>query len=461
MQVSNRKPGILLLLGVLLQFALAGKPLQEPLNWPSFRGNGANGVSEGRSLPTRWNVEKAQNVLWKTAIPGLAHSSPVVWENLVFVTTAISSLPDASFRHGLYGEGDASTDLSTHWWRVLAVEKQTGKIVWEATAQQGRPRCQRHVKATYANATPVTDGRYVVVSFGCEGVYAFTFDGKLRWQKDLGVLNVGAYDAPSYEWGPASSPIIFQDRVLVQVDTQDDSFLLALDIHTGKEIWKTMRDELPSWGTPTVYEGRTGPELITNGSNFIRGYDPTTGRELWKLGGSSKITAPTPIVWEDLIIITSGRRPERPIFAVRAGARGDITLEPGTTQNEFVRWSRSGRGSYMPTPLAYKGFLYILANHGVLDCYDVHTGRSIYRNRILHSGGGFSASPVAGDGKLYLSSEDGDVFVLGAGGEFRLLATNAMGELLMATPAISAGVLYIRGQHHLFAIGRQSSGSSK
>jgi outer membrane protein assembly factor BamB len=291
-----------------------------------------------------------------------------------------------------------------------------------------------------------------VVSFGCEGLYAYDLEGRLVWSKELGVQNVGAYDAPSYEWGPASSPIIFEDKVVVQVDTQEDSYVLAVDVQNGETVWKTMRDELPSWGTPTVYEGSETAELITNGSNFIRGYDARTGEELWRLGGSSKITAPTPIVWEDLIIVASGRRPEKPIFAIRTGSRGDLTLSAGETSNKSVQWSLTGRGPYMPTPLAYGGLLYSLSNQGILDCYDIRTGKSIYRNRILHLGGGFSASPVAGDKKIYLTSEDGEIFVIRAGKRFEMLATNEMGELLMATPAISDGKIFIRGQHHLFSI---------
>ncbi|MGH7497173.1 MAG: hypothetical protein ACREOO_32890, partial [bacterium] len=200
--------------------------------------------------------------------------------------------------------------------------------------------------------------------------------------------------------------------------------------------------------------GKSRVELITNASNFIRGYDPATGKELWRLGGSSKITALTPIFSGDLIVVVSGRRPEAPIFAVRAGASGDITLAEGQASGIHVAWSKKQRGSYMPTPLIYHDYLYVLANQGIFDCYNLKTGAELYRQRITHQGGGFSASPVAADGKLFLPSEDGDIFVVKAGPEFELLATNAMGELLMATPAISSGMMFVRTQHHLFAIGR-------
>ena len=434
-----------------------------PSEWPAFRGQAASGVADGLSLPDTWNVGTGQNIRWKVAIPGLAHSSPIVWGDRVFVTTAISSRPDATFKPGLYGEGTAAEDRTVHKWVVMAVDVRTGRTSWQQTAYEGTPREKRHIKATYANATPVTDGRYIVAFFGSQGLYAFDMAGRPIWKKDLGVLNTGAYDLKEYEWGTASSPIIYKNLVIVQCDTQDESFLLAADIATGKTVWKSVRKELPSWGTPTVYPARDGSpaELVTNASNYIRGYDPDTGQERWRLGGSSKITAPTPIFSGDLIIVASGRAPERPIFAIRPGAQGDITLKAGETSNPHVAWSRTGRGSYMPTPLVYEGVLYVLANQGLLDAYALTNGSEVYRQRIPHQGSGFSASPVAADGKLYLSSEDGDIFVVKAGSAFEIVGRHAMGEPLMATPALAADTMYVRGERHLFAISRASAARDK
>ncbi len=423
-------------------------------SWPSFRGDHASGVADGQNLPERWDGARGLGIKWKVRIPGLAHSSPVVWGDKVFVTAAISSRGDGTFRHGLYGDGDASDDRSVHQWKLVALDRASGKLLWDKTAYEGVPREKRHIKASYANATPVTDGRYVIAFFGSQGLYGFDLDGGQLWSKDLGVLNAGAYEAPDYEWGTASSPIIYKDLVIVQCDTQGESFLLAADVRTGKTVWKTARQEFPSWGTPTLYPGKARVELVTNASNFIRGYDPDTGQELWRLGGSSKITAPTPVFSGDLIVVASGRRPEAPIFAIRPGASGDITLEQGESSSQTIAWSKQSRGSYMPTPLIYGDYFYVLANQGILDCYDLKTGREIYRQRIPHQGGGFSASPVAADGKLYLPGEDGDIFVVKAGSRFKLLATNPMGELLMATPALAAGSMFVRTQHHVFAIGR-------
>ena len=422
-------------------------------DWPSFRGREAAGVSDKQDLPDEWNPATGTNVKWRTPIPGLAHSSPIVWGDTIFVTSAISSRGAATFKPGLYGDGDASDDRSIHKWMLYAIDKHTGKIRWERTAVQAEPGNKRHIKSTYASSSPATDGRTVVAWFGSQGIHAYDLDGGLRWSVDLGRVDMGAYDIPAYEWGPASSPIIWNGMVIVQCDTQADSFLLALNAETGETIWKTNRQELPSWGTPTIVTTAAGPELVTNASNLVRGYDPKTGKELWRLGGSSKITAPTPIFADGLHIISSGRGPERPIFAVRPGSRGDLTLANGATENAQVAWSKTGRGSYMPTPLFYRGIVYVLANNGVLDAYDAASGKEIYRQRLPLIGSGYSASPVAADGKIYLSSEDGEMLVIEAGAAFKHLATNSMGETLMATPAMSDGVLYVRGASTLFAIG--------
>jgi len=428
-------PQLRIVLPLLLASAAAAQ------NWPSFRGPGASGVADHQNLPVAWNVSKGTGIAWKTAVPGLAHSSPIVWGDRIFLTTAVSSKPDAGFRRGLYGEGDASDDQSVQQWKVICLNSKTGAVLWERVAYQGTPKEKRHIKATYANATPATDGEVVVAFFGSQGIYTYDLNGNPLWTRDLGRFDVGAYDLPEYEWGTASSPILYRDLVIVQCDQQKGSFLTALDRKTGKTVWRTERDELPSWGTPTIYPGKTRTELVTNASNFIRGYDPMSGKELWRLGGSSKITAPTPIYSGDLMVVASGRRPEAPIFAIRADGS--------------VAWQKAQRGPYMPTPLFYRGLLYVLGNAGIFDCYDFKTGREIYRERIPHQGSGFSASPVVSDGKIYLSSEDGDVFVVQAGERFELLAKNSMNDPIMATPAISGGTLTVRTEHQVWGIRRK------
>ena len=421
-------------------------------SWPSFRGREAAGAADSLKLPDRWNGTTGENILWRTPIAGLGHSSPIVWGSRVFVTSAVSSRATATFKPGLYGDGDASDDRSSHRWMIVAIDKRSGKVLWERVAHEGPPVDARHIKSTYASSTPVTDGRTVVAWFGSQGVYAYDVDGNFRWKVDLGRMHLGAYDIPTFEWGPASSPILWNGLVILQVDTHADSFVIALNAETGETVWKTGRDELPSWGTPAIAMTPSGPELVTNASRSIRGYDPRTGKELWRLGGSSNITAPTPIFADGLFVVASGRAPERPIFVIKAGARGDLTLRDGATSSQSIVWSRTGRGPYMPTPLVHQGLLYVLGNNGVFDCYDLKTGDEIYRQRLPHLGSGFSSSPVVADDKIYLSSEDGEMLVMAAGREFKHLATNSMGELLMATPALSEGVMYVRSSASLFAI---------
>jgi len=424
-------------------------------SWPSFRGPQARGIAEGQHLPDTWNVDTGENILWRTPVAGLAHSSPVVWGDTIFMTTAVSSRADAAFKPGIYGSGTPSDDRTSQEWKVIALDKKTGAVKWERVAAEGRPLDKRHMKSTYASGSPATNGQIVVASFGSMGVHAFDVNGEFRWKVDYGKIVLGAYNLPGLEWGPASSPIIWNDLVILQVDTQQDSFLLALNVDTGETVWKTERDEIPSWGTPTVSDTPVGPMLVTNASKFIRGYDPRSGKELWRLGRSSMITAPTPIFAEGLWVISSGRGPERPIAVVRPEARGDVTPPEGETSSAGVVWSKTARGPYMPSPIAYDGVLYVLANAGIFDAHDVKTGRQIYRQRLPDPGNGFSASPVAADGKIYLSSEDGDILVVKAGETFAHIATNAMNDLVMATPALSEGVMYVRSAKYLTAVGRK------
>jgi outer membrane protein assembly factor BamB len=421
-------------------------------NWPSFRGPGASGVAEGKSMPVKWDAEKSVNVLWKTQIPGLAHSSPIVWGNRVFITTAVSSNPKEETRFGLYGDVAPVKEESKHTWKVYCLDKHSGKILWERVAYEGLPKIKRHPKATHASSTPATDGKHLVALFGSEGLYCYDMNGKLVWKQDPGVLDAGWFYDPDYQWEYASSPIIYQNLVILQADIQKNSFIAAYDLKTGKQVWKTAREEIPSWGTPTVYDGKPRAELITNGTKAIRGYDPLTGKELWRLTPNSEITTPTPFVAHNLIFVTSGYAPIQPIYAIRPGATGDITLKEGQESSASIAWSKKRGGPYMPTPVVYEDLLYTCSNQGVLTAYNARTGERVYQQRLADRGGAFTASPVASDGKLYLSSEDGEIFVVKAGPKHELLSVNPVGEVLMATPAISDGMLIVRGLKHVFAI---------
>jgi len=437
---------------ILFFFIVLSGGVIQAQNWPQFRGPGATGVTEGAAKPVKFDGSTSQNVVWKTEIPGLSHASPIVWGNKVFVVTAVSSEKDET-RYGLYGDVAPVKNDPKHSWKIYALDKQKGTILWERVAYEGLPKVKRHPKSTHAASTPVTDGKYLIVNFGSEGLYAYDLDGKLLWKQDLGVLDAGWFYDPDYQWEYGSSPVIYKDFVIVQADIQKNSFIAAYDIKTGKLAWKTAREEIPSWGTPTVYEGAQRSELITNGTKAIRGYDPATGKELWRLTPNSEITTPTPFVAHDLIFVTSGYSPVQPIYAIKLGASGDISLKDGKESNDFIAWSKQRGGPYMPTPLVYGDLLYTCSNGGILTAYNAKTGDRIYQERLGGTGGAFTASPVASDGKLYLSSEDGDIFVVKAGPKYELLSKNPVGEVMMATPAISDGLLIVRGLNHLFAFG--------
>ena len=371
----------------------------------------------------------------------------------MFITTAVP-ISDASltFRHG-ETVGVASTREDVPYsWRVYAVDKQSGKILWERVAHEGIPQTARHVMASQANQTPATDGTHLVVWFGSEGLFCYDFDGHLLWRKDFGPLASGRVQDPSYQWNTASSPVIYRDLVILQVDLIDSAFIVALDIKTGRQVWGTERDEWPSWSTPLLLEGLPGPELVTAASKFARGYDPDTGKERWRLAKHSVVSIPTPVAGRGLIFITSGGGSTiQPIYAVRQGATGDITLNDNEESNEFVAWSTRRGGAHITTPILYGDLLYVCSDGGVLAAYQAETGERVYRERVTR-GSRFSASPVVSDGKLYFSSEDGDVVVVKAGPQFERLAVNSMGELIMATPAISEGMILVRTQHHLVAV---------
>jgi outer membrane protein assembly factor BamB len=422
-------------------------------NWPQFRGPSATGVVEGQPSAVTWDASKTVNTVWKTPIPGLGHSSPVVWGDKVFIATAVTSGAKDETRYGLYGDVAPVKDDPKHTWKVYALDKRSGKILWERIAYEGLPKVKRHPKSTHADSTPVTDGKHLIVLFGSHGLYAYNLNGKLLWKQDLGVLDAGWFYDADYQWEHGSSPVIYKDLVIVQADVQKDSFIAAYHLKTGKLAWKTPRDEISSWGTPTVYFGKTRDEVVTNGSKAIRGYDPATGKELWRLTPNSEVTTPTPFVAHDLIYVTSGYAPIQPIYAIRPGATGDISLKDGKESNDFIAWSKKRGGPYMPTPIVYGDYLYTCSNQGVLTAYNAKTGERIYQERLGGKGGAFTASPVASDGKLYFSSEDGDVFVVKAGPKYELLATNPVGEVMMATPAISEGLVFVRGLKHLFAFG--------
>ncbi len=424
-------------------------------NWPSFRGQHSAGVSDGNDLPAAWDAEKSTNLLWKTPIPGLGHSSPIIWGDRLFITTAVSSAANSQFVHGLTETPASADDNSKHSWRVYCLNKNTGRIIWEKVVHEGAPKVQRHVKASYANPTPATDGKHLLISFGSEGLYCFDLAGRLLWKQDLGILDGGWTPGPGFHWGFGSSPIIYKHLAIVQCDTQNQSFIAAFNLANGKRVWETKREEDSSWSTPTIYEGSGGAELITSGTKYYRGYDPLTGKELWRMADGVDTKIPTPIAANDLYFFGGGASSaRRTFFAVRAGGKGEI--KPGEAGGKNIAWQSPQIKPHIVTPIVYGDYLYVCTDNGILSQYHARTGEATFRVR-LGSGGSFSASPVASDGKLYFASEDGEVFVIKAGPTFELLAKNQIGEVIMSTPAIGGKMMIIRGQHHVFGIGKKSS----
>ncbi len=422
-------------------------------NWPSFRGERALGVDSGAKTPSSWDVETGRNVAWKVAIPGLAHSSPIVWGDRIYLTTAISSDPNTVLQFPLKGELDERTDVSKHQFRLMAIEKSSGTIIWDKLAYEGAPRVARHPHNSYAAATPATDGKHIVAFFGSEGLYGFDMNGKQLWKQDVGVLDQAAFDVPDYKWGYASSPVIYKNLAIVQCDQIKGSFMAAFDVDSGKQVWRAERpDAIPSWATPGIYEGTTGAELIANGAEYIRGYDPMTGKELWTLRGTSMISVPTPFAAGGLIYVFTGYwRWIQPIYAIRPGSRGDITPPKEASSTANLAWTTQKGAPYLNTPLVDGDFLYVMGNNGVLTVYRAKTGERIYQQR-LGNGGYFTASPIVAGEKIYFTSEDGDVFVVKTGATYELLAENHMGGVSMATPAITGNTLLYRTQHHLIAL---------
>ena len=441
---------LLCLAGAALLTADSPRP---GVDWPSFRGISARGVAEGYPAPLRWNGEAGENVRWSTPIPGLGHSSPVVWRDLVCVTTAIGEKSKQDLRVGLYGDIQPVQDDTVHSWKVYCLDKGTGAVRWEQTANTGVPRVKRHPKSTQANPTLATDGQRMVALFGSEGLYVYDLKGRLLWKKDLGLLDYGFYRVPDAQWGFASSPVLHEGKLVVQADVQKGSFLAAFDAASGRELWRTARSDVPTFSTPTVHAEGARTQVIVNGWKHIGGYDAATGKELWRLTGGGDIPVPTPVVADGLVFITNAHGGAAPIFAIRTVATGDVSLTQGQTENAQVAWSQERDGAYMQTPLVYGGLLYNCRDNGVLSVYEAKTGRRLYQQRLGEGGSGYTASPVAADGKVYFTSEEGEVFVVKAGPEFELLARNRLGETVLATPALSEGVLFFRTRGHLVAVG--------
>lgn len=432
-------------------------PGEPTVHWPSFRGTNASGIGDGEDTPVEWDLETGAAVRWQVEVPGLGNSSPVVWGDKVIVTTAFAAEADQEIRTGLTGDGTSVDEAVEHSWQVMAYDKDTGELLWSTEVARGVPLTSRHFKATQANSTVATDGRYVVAVFPTAGFAALDMDGKLLWKHELGGLNAGAFTDPAIEWGYASSPFIYRDTAILQVDVHEDGYLAAWDLETGERKWRTERDVAPSWATPSLLPGHDdrGDELVVNGST-IHGYDPATGEELWSLGPNSELVIATPVIGDGVAYVSAGYPPVKPIYAIRAGTRGALEVEPGEPHGRLV-WSHNRGGAYMPTPLLYRGLFYVVHHNGRMVAYEPRTGHPVLKSRFS-KGGTFTGSPVAVNGKIYAPTEEGLMYVLAAGPEYRELAINDFGEPLMATPAVSEGTLLVRTPSRLIALANTAGG---
>jgi outer membrane protein assembly factor BamB len=410
-------------------------------NWPNWRGPESNGVSAEKNLPTEWDANK--NVRWKASLPGKGHSSPIVWGNRIFLTTWLEGpvVPGAKgIEHTYQGKEYIVPDSfgadRRHTLKVLALDTGTGKVLWERTAYEGTVLDSHHRKNTYASPTPATDGHHLYAYFGPEGLYCYDLKGKLIWKTAVSKLG-------TWGLGPATSPVLYKNLVILQCDQVLDgsaSFITALDKRSGKEVWRTERKEPVSWTTPLVLRGPAGMELVASGAKTIIAYDPDTGKELWHSKGVEMNAIPTPVANDKMVYVVAQR-----VAAIRLAANGDGN---GAAQDA---WRYQKGGGPVPSPVLYGPYLYSITDKGILTCLDAETGQVQYTGRVPVPAT-FTASLVAYDGKILLTSEDGDTFVLKAGPKQEILRTNALGEPVFASPAVAGGRLFIRTEKNLYCI---------
>jgi len=424
-------------------------------NWSQWRGSEGTGISSETNVPTEWSVDK--NIKWKTPISGNGQSQPIVWGTKIFLTTDIEGevLPGAkAVEHMVEGKVFVHPDSvganRRHTFKVICVDRNTGKVLWEQTAYTGAVYDDRHRKGSYASPTPATDGRYVYAWFGGEGdgLYCYDFNGKLVWKSAVGKI-------ATYGMGPGSSPALYENTVILQCDEGDgkNSFILALDKKTGKEVWKTPRKVQASWSTPLVVRSGGRAELITSGNELIVSYDPKTGKELWTAKGHGSNAIATPLAAHGMVFVYAGY-PVKKTFAIKLGGSGDVT-------SSNVAWQYDKGTAYVPSSILYTDYLYLMSDRGILTCLDAKTGKMIYEGGRIPVPATFTASPVAFDGKLLLTSEDGDTYVIKAGPKHEVVATNSVGEPVYASPAISDGMIFIRGASNLYCIGAGKAANAK
>ena len=434
-----------------LSLGIARAPGQE--NWPRFRGADATGVvADDSRLPDTW--DQKTGVLWQADIPGRGWGSPIVWGDRVFISAVHSDDDYEAPKAGLYnGGGRGEPPDAVHHWMVYCLSLDSGKLLWQHEAHTGKPVVPRHPKNTYAAETPTTDGIRLYVLFGDVGLYCYDFDGKQLWANQIEAKKT------LYGYGAAASPVVQGDQVIMLYDNLEESYIAAVDSTTGEPRWKVIREETKTWSTPLVWnhDGRT--EIVTTGEKENRSYSPA-GELLWHFDGKmSVLTIPSPFVADGLLYITSGyfQDNKRPVFAIRPGASGDITLGEGESSNESIAWSVQKMGPYNTSPIVYRGHYYTLLDRGMLTCHDAKTGELVFDRTRFPAGASFTASPWAYNGKIFFLDESGTTYVMPAGTEFGIERTNSLDELCIATPSISQGKLLIRTASKVYCIGQQAN----
>lgn len=451
----NRMKNIFLIGLVLLSFnaVLNGQTAPER-QWPVYRGYMSSGILDNTTLPDHFSFDLNQNIRWKTEVPGLGLSSPVIWDNKLFITTAVSQADKEGFKPGIYGDVAPVDDSSVHEWKVLCYDKNTGRLIWERTSYTGVPGIKRHPKSTHANTTIATDGKYLAAFFGSEGLYCYDMNGNLQWKKNFGILKSVFFAMQDAEWEFASSPIIHKGVLVVQCDVLENSFIAAFDLKTGMELWRTSRDEYPGWCTPNIYQFDGKTYVVVNGYKHRGSYELSTGKERWRMSGGGDIQIPTPVIGDSLIFFNSAHGPSSPVFAVRTSAAGDITLNAGERVNAGIKWSIPRSGSYMQTLLLYRNRLYNTNWNGMVQCFNPLTGEEIYHGK-LGASKSFVASPVASDGRIYIVDEEGTIYILKAGDNFQLIDEIPIRDICMTAPALTDGMIIFRTQHYLIAAGKK------
>lgn len=453
-------------------------------DWPGFRGPDGSGVSSEKDLPTEWSTSK--NVAWKAKIAGTGWSQPIVWGDKVFVTSAVTEkqprpsaggfggggggfgkggppMGKGGFGKGGFG-GGGGAPTAVYKWEITCLDRETGKEVWKKLAVEKKPSIPTHGTNTYASETPVTDGERIYVYFGMTGLFCYDFNGELVWKKDLGSHSM------TMGWGTGSSPVLDGDRLYIQCDNEEKSFLIALDKKKGDELWKITRSDRSSWCTPFVWKNKDRTEIVTAGTGGLKSYNPADGKLLWEIKASSGgggggggggfgrgggTVSASPVAGEEMLFAGwgAGAGASGPLYAVKPGAKGDISLKSGETSNEFIAWSNSRGGPGMASPLIYKGHLYTLDQRGgTISCYDAKTGKSVYSKERISGAGGFTSSPIAHDDKIYCLDDAGAMHIVQAGESFKVLGKNGIGEMCWSSPAIAQGAIFVRGLDTLYCI---------